>query len=107
MARALVADEIQLVIGSMPAFVTLIQSGRVRALAAAASERLPALPNVPSLRENGIDFERTLWNGFFAPAGIPRAVLSKLSNAMVEIAKGADVEARIRSQGTDPRTVGF
>ena len=57
-----------------------IQSGKVRPLAVMSPQRLPALPDVPTMLENGYSgFPATSWTGVLAPAGTPASIVSKLN----------------------------
>lgn len=59
-----------------------LESGAMRALGVTSDERMPALPDVPTLKEQGIDFSYYYWLGFFAPAGTPDDVVEKLNAAI-------------------------
>jgi tripartite-type tricarboxylate transporter receptor subunit TctC len=63
-----------------------IQGGTLRALGVAGLKRWPALPNTPTLKEQGYDLEARLWLGVFAPKGTPEPVLAKLRDAVQKIA---------------------
>ena len=64
--------------GALPS----IAAGRLRPIAVAGANRLPQLPDVPTMAEAGVpDFEVSSWNGLFAPAGTPPAIVAKLSAA--------------------------
>jgi tripartite-type tricarboxylate transporter receptor subunit TctC len=72
-----------------------IESGRIRAIAVAGLKRLPQLPNVPTVEEQGIpDFEVSSWNGLFAPAGTPPAIIDKLSKAALKVLEQKDVQTQ-------------
>ena len=59
--------------------LSYVKAGKLKALAVTSRERMPELPNVPTVRESGIkDFEVEEWNGFFVPAGTPPAVVARL-----------------------------
>jgi putative tricarboxylic transport membrane protein len=59
-----------------------VLAGSVKAYAVAASERLPTLPNVPTAREAGINYEMSVWAGLFAPKGVPPEVITRLADAL-------------------------
>jgi tripartite-type tricarboxylate transporter receptor subunit TctC len=59
-----------------------IKAGKLRALASWGDKRHPALPDVPTLKELGIDNEFYIWAGLFAPAGTPEAVIRQLRDAV-------------------------
>lgn len=77
----LIESRVQLWIASMPSALPHIQSGKVRALAVAGAQRSPALPDVPTLLESGVQAESTFWQGLFAPARTPEAIVRKLNAA--------------------------
>ena len=56
-----------------------VKQGKLRALAVTSAKRSPAVPDVPTLIESGIQVEANLWTGLFAPAGTPRAIVNKLN----------------------------
>ncbi len=62
---------VQMVLEATPAILQHVQSGRLKALAVTAAQRLASLPNVPTLKESGVDAEIGGWYGFLAPAATP------------------------------------
>lgn len=56
-----------------------VRQGKMRALAVTGAKRSPAIPDVPTLIESGIQVEANLWTGLFAPAGTPKAIVNKLN----------------------------
>ena len=62
-----------------PGIVNQVKAGKIRALAVTTSTRSPDLPDVPTLKEVGIDIDITNWNGFFLPAGTPQPIVDKLT----------------------------
>jgi tripartite-type tricarboxylate transporter receptor subunit TctC len=74
---------VQMTVATPPSVLGFVKSGRLRALAIAAKNRLPALPDVPTTAEAGFPgVEMEAWVAIFAPAGTPPEVLAKLSNAL-------------------------
>jgi len=59
-----------------------VLAGSVKAYAVSAGERLATLPNVPTAREAGINYEMSIWAGLFAPKGVPPEVVAKLADAL-------------------------
>jgi len=85
---AMVGGEVQLAFFNMASLLPHIRSGRLKALAAIPTQRLPELPNVPTLAEQGFPGIGTnAWQGMFAPAATPKAVVDKL-HASVSAALG-------------------
>jgi tripartite-type tricarboxylate transporter receptor subunit TctC len=83
---------------------TAVQGGRVKALAVTSSERLKALPQVPTMKELGIDLTVTLWSGLLAPAATPQPIIDRLNQAIVRVGEMPEVKARITALSIDPVT---
>ena len=76
---AMVGGEVQIAFFNMASLLPHIKSGRLKALAAAPAQRLPELPDVPTLAEQGFPGIGTnAWQGLFAPAATPRPIVDKL-----------------------------
>src|SRR5438105_7272128 len=59
-----------------------VLAGSVKAYAVSAPERLATLPNVPTAKEAGVNYEMSVWSGLFAPKGVPGEVIAKLADAL-------------------------
>ena len=80
---AMIAGEVQVAFFNMASLLPHIRSGRLKALAAVPAQRLPELPEVPTLAESGFpDIGTNAWQGMFAPAATPRAVVDRLHAAV-------------------------
>ncbi len=77
-------------------------SGAVKILAVSTPERSPYLPNVPTLKEAGIDVEADAWNGLIAPGGTPRAIIEKIGADVGEIMKRPAIRERLVTQLMEP-----
>ena len=78
-----------------------IETGRARPLALTGAERLPTLPDVPTLAESGFPgFDMDDWNGLFAPAGTPEPVIARLQSAVSQACRDTEVRARMAPLGT-------
>jgi tripartite-type tricarboxylate transporter receptor subunit TctC len=81
---AMVGGEVQLAFFNMASLLPHIKSGRLKALAAIPTQRIPELPNVPTLAEQGYPGIGTnAWQGLFAPAATPKPVVEKLHASVV------------------------
>jgi len=76
-----------------------VLSGSVKAYAVSASERLPNLPDVPTAKEAGINYEMSVWAGLFAPKGTPPAVIAKLADALDKALDEASVRETLTKLG--------
>jgi tripartite-type tricarboxylate transporter receptor subunit TctC len=77
-------------------------SGAVKMLAVSTPKRSPFLPNVPTLKESGIDVEADAWNGLIAPAGTPAPVIAAINRAVVDALKSAAVREKLAAQMMEP-----
>ena len=81
---AMIAGEVQVAFFNMASLLPHIRSGRLKALAAVPAQRLPELPNVPTLAEQGFPGIGTnAWQGMFAPAATPKPVIERLHGAIL------------------------
>jgi len=97
----LMEGRVQFWIASMPSTLPHVTSGKIRALAVASRKRSAAYPDVPTLIEAGVPAESTFWQGVFAPAGTPRAVIDRLNAAVREIVMQDDTKAFYAKLGAE------
>jgi len=103
----LMAGQVQFMAESIPQAANYHKQGKVRALAVTSRERNAALPDIPTVMETGLrDFEVVGFYGFLAPAGTPREVVSRLSDAFRQVLTSPDIRTRMVSQGADPAFLG-
>jgi tripartite-type tricarboxylate transporter receptor subunit TctC len=99
----LMGHQTQMMVGNFAAASALLGKGRLRALAVTSKERMPSLPDVPTVSESGLPgFENTGWFGLLAPAGTPPAVLAKIQADTIKILASTDTKARLYVQGMTP-----
>lgn len=98
MLTDLLAGRTQATSAGLPALLPHIKSGKLRAIAVGTAQRLPALPDVPTVAEMGHkDFETSQWYGILAPAGTPREVVKKLQEESLKALKSSSVTERFAS----------
>ena len=103
----LMAGQVQFMAESIPQAAQYHKQGKVRALAVTSRERNPALPDIPTVMETGIkNFEVVGFYGFLAPAGTPKDVVTKLSDAFKAVMNQPDIRQRMVAQGADPAYLG-
>lgn len=102
----LVGGQVQMMFSVIPPALALVKSGRLRALAVTGSQRLPSLPEVPTVAESGVaglaGFESTLTYGILAPRNTPAAVVKELAEQMLKIAATAEFQSRLGVEGAVP-----
>lgn len=99
----LMGGQVQFMAESIPQAAAYHKQGKVRALAVTSKERNPALPDIPTAIESGLKgFEVVGFYGFLAPAGTPKDVVVRLSDALKQVLTNPEVRNRMISQGADP-----
>ncbi len=102
----LMAGEVQLITGSVPALMPFVKDGRIKALALTTAERASAVPGVPGMRELGFkDFDVNNYWGLAAPPKTPLALTQALNQAINKIVAQPDVRARLLQDATEPETM--
>ena len=99
---AVIRGDVQMAV--MPAISVLphVESGAVKMLAVTTAKRSPLLPNVPTLKESGIDVEADAWNGLIAPAGTPESVVKTIQREVVEALNSPELKAKFAAQIMEP-----
>jgi tripartite-type tricarboxylate transporter receptor subunit TctC len=101
--QAVMAGEVALDFPGIAAALPFMKAGKVRCLAVSTRKRSPILPDLPTLDEEGIKgYEHSLWNGIFAPAGTPPAIVTKLSVDFGEVLRRLDIIERLAALGIEP-----
>jgi tripartite-type tricarboxylate transporter receptor subunit TctC len=100
---AVIAGEVQFSFANVPAILGHVRSGRLRALAVAGARRSDLMPEVPTLKEAGVDgVEVPVWYALLAPAATPREVITILASTTARAARSPDTRQRLIEQGADP-----
>ena len=100
---AILAGEVQAVFGSMPALLQNTKANKVRPLAVGTATRSPALPDVPTVAEQGYPgFEAALWLGIMGPANMPKPVVDRLHKEIVAIVATPEFKASMDANGAEP-----
>ncbi len=76
-----------------------INGGSIKAFAVSADERLAALPNVPTAKDQGLDYRMSIWAGIFAPKGTPNDIVDKLASALDKALDDPEVQKRLAELG--------
>jgi tripartite-type tricarboxylate transporter receptor subunit TctC len=76
-----------------------IAAGTIKAYAVSSSERLPTLPGVPTAKEDGLDYQMSIWAGIFAPKGTPTPIVDKLAAALDKSLDHPGVAAKLAELG--------
>ena len=102
---ALIAGQVEILFGSLPALLPHVKSARVRPIAVGTPKRSPSLPEVPTVAESGYaGFDASLWLAFFAPAGTPQPIVDRLHKEIVATVQSADTREALDKAGAEPIT---
>jgi tripartite-type tricarboxylate transporter receptor subunit TctC len=97
----LLAGRIAMLIDGVPAQTKNIESGVVRALAVTTRTRASTLPNVPTMMEQGLDYEVPYWTAIYAPSATPKAIIDRLAEGIAKAMKDPAVVERLQQAGTE------
>ena len=101
--RAILAGDVQTVFGSMPALLQHAKAGKVRPVAVGTLTRSPALPDVPTVAEQGYPgFDAALWLGIMGPANLPKPIADRLHAELVAIVAMPEFKAQMDANGAEP-----
>ncbi|MDH4094010.1 MAG: tripartite tricarboxylate transporter substrate binding protein [Betaproteobacteria bacterium] len=100
---ALIAGEVDLSFANVPAIQGHVKAGRLRALATAAAQRDPQLPDVPTMKEAGFaGVEVSVWYGLFAPSKTPPEIVHKVAEGVIRATRDPEMRKRMLEQGANP-----
>jgi tripartite-type tricarboxylate transporter receptor subunit TctC len=101
--RAILAGDVDAVFGSMPALLQNAKAGKVKPIAVGTVTRSPALPDVPTVAEQGYPgFEAALWLGIMGPANMPKPIVDRLHRELVAIVATPEWKAAMDNNGAEP-----
>jgi tripartite-type tricarboxylate transporter receptor subunit TctC len=101
---ALMAGEVDMMFNGMSPAIPHIKSGRVRALAVGGAKRSSLLPELPTVKESGFEFNTEGWYGILAPRGTPPAIITRLHEATVRALAGPELKGILAKMAVE--TVG-
>lgn len=95
----LLGGQIPLMVDTASETIEHHRAGRLRILAVTGPNRSPALPDVPTLKESGVDASAEAFFGLYGPAGVPADRVKRVSDALATVLKAPDLQERIRTFG--------
>src|SRR5579885_1952610 len=99
---AVIRNDTQMACLPAVSVVPLAKAGKVKILAVSTAGRSPYLPDVPTLKESGIDVEADAWNGLIAPGGTPKDIIDAVNKDVVAIIKLPEVRDKLATQLMTP-----
>ena len=105
MMTDLLAGRLEATFTGAPPLMAHVKAGTLRPIAIGTAKRSPAMPDVPTVAEQGYPgFETSQWYGLMAPAGTPDAIIQKLAQVAAEAGKTATVADRLKAEAAEPST---
>ena len=96
--------EVQLSFPSMTSVLPHVKAGKLKAFAITVKSRSALAPDIPTMAEAGVPgYEASIWNGLLAPAGIPRPIVNRLNEAIVQTLKSPQAQERYANVGAEIR----
>ena len=99
---AVLSGEVDMTFTNIPAALPHIKSGRLRVIANTTDKRAELLPDVPTLKESGVDISTIVWFSIMAPAATPRPIIDKLAGVMMKMPHAPDMKKRLADLGAEP-----
>jgi tripartite-type tricarboxylate transporter receptor subunit TctC len=99
----LIAGRTQVMFDNMTSALQQVKAGNLRALALTGRDRSPVAPDLPTLKEQGIDVEAETWFGLFMPAATPKAIVERLNREVRLIVVQPEVKAQLEEFGCELR----
>ena len=99
----LIEGRLDVLFQSISAVAAMAQGGRMRPIAVSGPDRVPAFPDLPTMREQGVDVTTTGWFGLATPAGVPEPILARLDEALAASMEEPELRGRISAGGSVPR----
>jgi tripartite-type tricarboxylate transporter receptor subunit TctC len=103
-SQDLLAGHVSVMFDNTSSAIPNIKAGRVRALGVASLKRYPALPDLPTIAEEGLaGYETTIWLGLFAPAKTPASIIQKWHKEIADAVNSAEYKERLAALDLQPR----
>jgi tripartite-type tricarboxylate transporter receptor subunit TctC len=101
-AQSVLSGQVMMTLIDPPPVSGPLKSGTLRGLAVTSPQRHPSWPELPTLKEAGVDMEVPVWTAFFAPAKTPPAIVARLQKEVARVVQTAEVKERFAGMGLDP-----
>ena len=101
----LIEARLDVLFQSISAVASMAQAGRMRPIAVSGPSRVPAFPELPTMREQGVDVTTTGWFGLATPAGVPEPILAKLDAVLTASLEEEELRQRIVTGGSIPTII--
>ena len=94
------SGQTQFLFGSIAAVMPVVKQGRLRGIAVTTTQRLPALPDVPTIAESGVKgYDVVLWHGLIGPKGLPRPIVDRVNGELNKALTAKDMAEKLAADG--------
>jgi len=98
-----IAGQIPFILGTLPAVIQHVQSGRLRGVAVTTARRTSLAPQFPTIAESGLaEFDTAIWLGMFAPAGTSREIVNRIYSDTARLLGSQEAQDKLAQQGLEP-----
>jgi tripartite-type tricarboxylate transporter receptor subunit TctC len=97
----ILTGRVAMMIDGVPVQTKNIRAGTVRAIAVTTETRSPAIPDVPTMKESGLDYVVPFWTAIYVPAKTPKPIVDKLAATIAKAMQSDDVKKRLADVGTE------
>jgi len=100
---ALLGGQVHLSFASIPSVMLHVRGGKLRGVAVTTAKRSPVLPEIPTIAESGVPgYDHGPWNGMFAPARTPKAIVGRLNAQVARIVHSSEARKVLNQEGAEP-----
>jgi tripartite-type tricarboxylate transporter receptor subunit TctC len=104
MTTDMLSGQIDAVVDLLGSYLSLVQNGQLRVLAVIGNHKVEQLPNVPTLRDVGLNLTAEPWYGLQGPKGVPREIVEQMNAVATEVLSSRGVKEKLAAAGITPRT---
>lgn len=102
----LMGNHVEAMVSTVPSFLGAYRAGKIHMIGVTSTTRHPDLPDVPTIAESGMPgFEVISWQGLCTPAGVPRAELRRIREALVKVLAQPETQKQLSGQGMQPKNL--
>jgi tripartite-type tricarboxylate transporter receptor subunit TctC len=95
-----IAGQVQVLFSSTATALPHVKGGKLKAIAVTTAKRIPALPDVPTVKESGLPgYEVILWHGLIGPKGLPKEVVARISGEVNKALKLKETDEQLQNDG--------
>ncbi len=100
--QAVMTGEVHMLMDALPGALNRHRSGQAKILGVTTEDRVSSASDIPTLKEQGLDFVNESWLGICAPAGVPKPVIDKLSEEIRKAVAAPDVQSKLKQMESIP-----